>query len=165
MCNNDLLYICIFSNKFDLKQTIRVLHKIYKTFGLSQFLYHLATLEPDENSWKVINAKISKFIWNKHLESNPARARITKEVLLTSTQQGGFGMIDLKEEVTALRLKRHFLLTCHNIHPMGGLIKRLVEDSTYFGLQPQLEIDEIVKLNMAALVRKRIEDCKVPLAN
>ncbi len=26
MCNNDLLYICIFSNKFDLKQTIRVLH-------------------------------------------------------------------------------------------------------------------------------------------
>jgi len=26
LCNNDVLYICIASNKFDLKQTIRVLH-------------------------------------------------------------------------------------------------------------------------------------------
>jgi len=28
LCNNDVLYIWILSNKFDLKQTIRVLHII-----------------------------------------------------------------------------------------------------------------------------------------
>jgi hypothetical protein len=30
MCNDDMLYICIFSNKLDLNQTIRVLHIIAK---------------------------------------------------------------------------------------------------------------------------------------
>jgi hypothetical protein len=29
LCNNDVLYICITSNKFDLKQAIRVLHTYY----------------------------------------------------------------------------------------------------------------------------------------
>jgi hypothetical protein len=29
LCNNDVLYILILSNKFDLKQTIRVLHTLY----------------------------------------------------------------------------------------------------------------------------------------
>jgi hypothetical protein len=28
LCNDDMLYICIFSNKFDLNKTIRVLHSI-----------------------------------------------------------------------------------------------------------------------------------------
>jgi hypothetical protein len=28
LCNNDVLYICIFGNKFDLKLTIRVLHSL-----------------------------------------------------------------------------------------------------------------------------------------
>ncbi len=31
MCNNDVLYIWILSNKFDLKQTIRVLHNTFKS--------------------------------------------------------------------------------------------------------------------------------------
>ncbi len=147
------------------KRNLSILGKIqiYKTFGLSQFLYHLAVLEPDENSWKTINAKISKFIWNKNWASNPAPARIKKEVLLTPVQQGGFGMIDIKEVTTALRLKRHFQLISHNVHPMSELIRKLIEDSTYLGLQPQLEIDEIVTLNMVALHKKRIQDCKVPL--
>ncbi len=39
-----MLYICIFSNKFDLKQTIRVLHKPYPiTFRLITGIHSLRT--------------------------------------------------------------------------------------------------------------------------
>lgn len=36
--------------------------QIYKTYGLSQFLYHLSVIEPDQESWKKINKTINKFI-------------------------------------------------------------------------------------------------------
>jgi hypothetical protein len=81
--------------------------QIYKTFGISQFLYHLTIIEPDFDIWKNINKKVNKFLWNKVYSANqvPAPARIKKETLLAPITYGGFGMIDLNEVVSAVRLK------------------------------------------------------------
>ncbi len=138
--------------------------QIYKTFGLSQYLYHLSVIEPDPQTWKDIYKKIDKFIWNKYYISTQAQApfRIKKEVLLTPTREGGFGMIDLKEVVTSLRLRRHFYLRRHRIHPISLVIAKLVEETGYIGTSPLLDVDEITALNLTALSDKRIRDLKMP---
>ncbi len=136
--------------------------QIYKTFGVSQFLYHLAVIEPDTVSWKAIYSTISKFLWNKKMVNNQAPARIKKATLMAPIKLGGFGMIDLKEVVIALRLKRHFYLLQHNVHPLHILLRKLTENVTYLGQKPALEIDEIVGLNLLTLKEKRIKDCIAP---
>jgi hypothetical protein len=137
--------------------------QIYKTFGLSQFLYHLAVCELGDNDWKAIYNKIYKFLWNRNYAGNLAPDRIKREVLYSSIKRGGFGMLDIKEVVTALRLHRHFiLLRNNNLHPMSELIAKLSEGIGYLGIKPLLEVDEILKLNLKALNLKRLNDYKAP---
>ncbi len=136
--------------------------QIYKTFGLSQFLYHLAVIEPDAGSWKEINNKIAKFLWNRNYMGNQAPARIKKEILLTPVSRGGFGLVDVKEVVTALRLKRHFYHLEQRIHPMAFLLNKLLEDTDYLSAKPGLNIDEITNQNMTVLREKRLSDCVAP---
>jgi len=136
--------------------------QIYKTFGISQFLYHLAVVEPSPLMWKEINCKINKFLWNKNMANNSAPVRIKKSTLLAPIKLGGFGMIDLKEVVTALRLKRYFYLLKYNVHPLHLLLRKLTENITYLEADLAVNIDEIVHQNLLALKDKRIKDCNAP---
>jgi hypothetical protein len=146
------------------KRNLSLLGKIqiYKTFGLSQFLYHLAVCEPTNAHWKAIHMRVNKFIWNKNYSGDLAPARIKNDVLYTSIDKGGFGMLSIKEVVTSLRLRRHFILLKHNVHPMSILIQKLMEDTGYLGGKPTLAIDDILELNMKTLSNKRMADYKVP---
>ncbi len=83
-------------------------------------------------------------------------------MLLTPIHRGGLGMVDIKEVVSSLRLRRHLYLCRHEIHPLSDLIKKLVAEAGYLGTQPQLDIDEVVKLNMMNYVKKKFRDCEVP---
>jgi hypothetical protein len=139
--------------------------QIYKTFGLSQFLYHLTIIEPELATWKDINKYVSKFLWNKYYGPNQpqAPARIKNEILLTPTVKGGFRMIDLKEVISSVRLRRHFILLKESIHPLSELLTKLLNGTCYLSTKPELEVDEIVGLNMQLLHKKRIRDCQAPI--
>jgi hypothetical protein len=136
--------------------------QIFKTFGLSQFLYHFATFEPTPNDWKAIQTRINKFLWNKNYANNLAPARIKKEVMYAPISIGGFGMIDIKEVVTSVRLRRHFALLQYNLHPLSDLLHKLTDEIGYLGTQPLLNIEEILTLNIKALSDKRKADCNGP---
>jgi hypothetical protein len=146
------------------KRSLTLLGKIqiYKTYGMSQFLYHLANFEPRKEDWKLINKKVNMFLWNKNYNNNtnPAPARIRKEVLVTPVNKGGFGMIDLTEAVTAMRLRRFFYLQSSPIHPLGELLEKLTDGVSYLNCKPNLDVDEIVNLSLEALRVKRTNDCK-----
>jgi hypothetical protein len=71
-------------------------------------------------------------------------------------------MIDIREVVTALRLRRHFLLIKSNIHPLSNLLKKLMLSTGYLGSAPCLDIEEIVACNMKVLSNKRKNDCNIP---
>jgi hypothetical protein len=137
--------------------------QIFKTFGLSQFLYHLATFEPTLINWKAIQTRINKFLWNKNYANNSAPSRIKKEIMYTPLKMGGFGMIDIKEVVTSLRLRRHFTLVKHHVHPLSELLSKLTEELGYLGTQPLLNIDEILNMNLKAISDKRKADCNAPV--
>ncbi len=146
------------------KRNLSLLGKIqiYKTFGMSQFLYHLSIFEPSQNQWKKLDDRIRKFLWNKKYEGNTAPARIKKYILEAPISSGGFGMIDIKQVVSAMRLRRHFLMTESNIHPMHELIHHLTQDNDYLDDRVELEIEEITKLNLTLLKNKKIGDYKAP---
>jgi zinc-binding in reverse transcriptase len=136
--------------------------QIYKTYGLSQFLYHLAIFEPDRKGWKNICDKIGKFIWNKNYEGNKAPNRIKNGVMLSDVEKGGFGLLDIKTVIQALRLKRHLKLLQEDVHPLHGLLTLLTKNNKYLLKKTELQIDEVTELNIRALTEKRIADCKAP---
>ncbi len=136
--------------------------QIYKTFGISQFLYHLGIFEPTQEMWKAINSRINRYIWNKHYNNNQAPMRIKKEVMLTPVSKGGFGMIDLWEVAAALRLRRHLFLVENSVHPLSKLICKLITDSGYLSNKTELSIDEILNQNLELLYKKKIADCQAP---
>jgi exonuclease III len=136
--------------------------QIYKTFGLSQFLYHLSILEPSSEMWKLIEKKINKFLWNRSYIGNLAPYRIKKTVVNTPVHRGGFGMVDIRQVTAALRLRRHFILIEQDVHPLHHFINRLVKADEYLNTSMELEIDEVVKANLNALKSKRLKDCQSP---
>jgi len=71
-------------------------------------------------------------------------------------------MININEVATSLRLRRHFYLCRHGIHPLCNLIEKLQANIGYLGAVPQLDIDEIVTVNSNALTKKRKKDCEAP---
>jgi len=147
------------------KRNLSLLGKIqiYKTFGLSQYLYHLSVLEPTPQLWKKIYDKIQKFLWNKTYSGNTAPSRIKKICLETPIHQGGFGMVDIKQVVTALRIRRHLTLVDTDIHPMHGLIHCLSNNEDYLSSKTHLDIDEVTNINLRVLQQKRFQDLQLPL--
>jgi exonuclease III len=148
------------------KRNLSLLGKIqiYKTFGLSQFLYHLSVYEPTQIIWKNVTARIHRFLWNKtyNLHANQAPVRIKRSTMEAPVKKGGFGMIDIKKVVTALRLRRHLTLINENVHPLHELINSLTADNDYFSTQVLLYIEEVTKLNLNVLQEKRLKDLEAP---
>jgi hypothetical protein len=73
---------------------------------------------------------------------------------LTPINRGGFGMVDLWEVVSALRLRRHLYLLNNNIHPLSELLRKLTEENDYLSLKPAVDIDVIVGSNLSVLHKK-----------
>jgi hypothetical protein len=146
------------------KRNLSLLGKIqiFKTFGMSQYLYHLNVFEPTTNLWKIINDKIRKFLWNKKYEGNTAPLRIKNSILETPIACGGFGMVNIKQVAAAMRLRRHFLLTESDLHPMHQFIKELTHENDYLDDKLELQIDEITQLNLTLLKNKRLCDYIAP---
>jgi len=146
------------------KRNLSLLGKIqiYKTFGLSQFLYHLSVLEPSGDMWKVIEKRINKFLWNKNYYGNTAPARIKKVIVNAPIMMGGFGMLDIRQVTAALRLRRHFILLEQNVHLLHQLLNCLINSEDYLATKLELEIDEVAKANLTVLQTKRFKDFEVP---
>jgi hypothetical protein len=136
--------------------------QIYKTFGLSQYLYHLSIFEPSVANWKTIHSRINKFLWNKAYTGNTAPCRIKKTILETEVQKGGFGMVEIKKVVTALRIRRHLWLLEYNVHPLHDLLHLLIDPGDYLCTKLELDIDEITQLNLLTLQAKRLKDYESP---
>ncbi len=146
------------------KRNLSLLGKvqIYKTFGLSQFLYHLSILEPSSNMWKQIDKRISKFLWNRNYTGNTAPYRIKKITMHTPTYKGGFGMIDIRQVVAALRLRRHLILIDYDVHPLHHLINCLVDTADYLSTNTEIDLDEVTCANLNVLRTKRLKDYESP---
>ena len=72
----------------------------------------------------MVNKLIYKFILNKTYSNNQAPHRIEDEIMHTSIDYGGFGMVKLYDLMIASRLKRYMLLLDKQVHPISDLQKQ-----------------------------------------
>ncbi len=71
-------------------------------------------------------------------------------------------MVDIRQVIAALRLRRHLLLVQHDMHPLHNLFQCLIDVDDYIGDKLELEIDEVAKLNLVILKNKRLRDYMAP---
>ena len=110
---------------------------IAKTFGISQIVYLMQTIKMNETEFKLFNATLYKFIWNKHYLAAKAPERVKREIVNKSIKLGGFGMLDVAELDASIKLRAlgRFLQTKH---PFLSMIKNKLNLSNFF--EPKLGI-------------------------
>ena len=123
--------------------------QIYKTFGLSQILYTLATVQITPPEEKSLTNLIYKFIWNKDMSTNKAPDRIKRNILLGKIKSLGFGMIDYKEVVKSIRIRNVIRLLNLKNTPLAKIIRANINTSliNVQNLHPIREpIDSAIKI-------------------
>ncbi len=129
--------------------------QIIKTFGMSQYLYTLAVTGLEEYQWKKANQLIYKFIWNKNYDVSPAPHRIKKQIMLTETDKGGFGMADLELTVKASHIRRYHQVMSSMVHPIAEL-QITLGATDYFRSKPNLDIDDVTTSVMKTLTEHNL---------
>ena len=78
---------------------------IAKTFGVSQAIYLMQSVSLKDEHYKKMNAVLYKFIWNRNYHAAKAPERVKREIVTSSTRNGGYGMIDIAELDNSLKLR------------------------------------------------------------
>ena len=104
---------------------------IVKTFGISQIIYIMQSMCLDQSDYKIFNALLYKFIWNRNYAAAKAPERIRREIMNKPTKLGGFGMLDISELDNSLKLKALGRLEGTN-HPMLKLLKQTLDFTNFF---------------------------------
>ena len=95
---------------------------ITKTFGISQLIFLMQSLELKSEHFKAINALLYKYIWNRHYLAAKAPERIKREIMTKPINKGGYGMLDIVALDDSLKLKALGRLATSS-HPFLMLLK------------------------------------------
>ena len=104
---------------------------ISKTFGISQIIYLMQSVELRESHIKMINSVLFKFLWNRHFTAAKAPERIKREIMYTPIKEGGFGMLDLMQLDKGIKIKGMGRLY-ESKHPFMKLIKDKTNFQSFF---------------------------------
>ena len=127
---------------------------IVKCFGISQIIYLMQTIALTPNDYKMINAMLYKFIWNRHYLAAKAPERIKREIVNKQVKYGGFGMLDISELDSSLKIKAIGRLI-ETRHPFLSLIKSRVDWSSYFEPKCGFKIDSMVTRGLELITSER----------
>ena len=121
---------------------------ISKTFGISQIVYLMQTIKLNETDFKLINATLYKYIWNRNYHAAKAPERVKREIVNKPINLGGFGMLDVAELDASLKIKAlgRFL---ESQHPFLKLVQGKLDLASYF--EPKLHF------NLERVLEKGVE--------
>ena len=104
---------------------------LLKTFGISQIIFLMQSMTLYQRHIKNLNEILYRFLWNKNFLAAKAPDRIKREIINTSTKEGGFGMLDICELDDSLKLKAYGRLMSTR-HPFLALVKNSVDYGNFF---------------------------------
>ena len=104
---------------------------ILKTFGISQLIYLMQSIELKPSDFKRINAILYRFLWNRNYLAAKAPDRIKREIINTAVKQGGFGMLNIVDMDKGIKLKALGRLM-ESLHPYMGVIRTKVRLENFF---------------------------------
>ena len=127
---------------------------IAKSFGISQIIYLMQTIDLKANDYKMINAILYKFIWNRHYMAAKAPERVKREIVNKPVKFGGYGMLDVIKLDESLKIKAlgRFLGTNH---PFLRIIKSKLDVSNFFEPRCDLTLDGMLNKGIELLKRDR----------
>ena len=124
------------------RRSLSLLGKILiaKTYGISQLVYVMQSVELKNCHYKLINNLLYKFIWNRHYLAAKAPERIKREIMCKPIKLGGFGMLDVADLDESLKIKSVGRLISSN-HPYITVLRRQSNLRNYFNPKSLIEID------------------------
>ena len=127
---------------------------ILKTFGISQIIFLMQSMELKDADIKALNLILYKFIWNRHFQAPKAPERIKRSIMNTPVKLGGYGMLDIAELDKSLKIKAIGRLFTTN-HPLLSILGNRLNKEDYF--QPRLltSIDSVATKGIEFLVEAR----------
>ena len=135
---------------------------ILKTYGISQIIYLLQCFALKCDEVKRLNAILYKFLWNRHFEAAKAPERISREIINTPIQKGGFGMLSVEELGIGLKLRAVGRLFGTR-HPMLSIIKDKLNIEEFFYPKISTNLDSIAidGINLLGESRRKLWDCEI----
>ena len=85
----------------------------------------------ENRHYKDVNSLLYKFIWNRHYSASKAPERIKRCIVTTPVKFGGFGMLDVEELDSSLKLRAIGRLLATK-HPFMTLLKAKVDLTSFF---------------------------------
>ena len=136
---------------------------IIKTFAFSQVIYLIQTMCLSEASYIRRNKVVYKYLWNKNFRALKAPDRIKRDIMLTPTRLGGFGMMDLKELGESLDLRSYGRLIVSD-HPFFKQVKDIINAENFFKVSVNAAANQKLTraLNLININRARIFKWTLP---
>ena len=127
---------------------------ISKTFGISQIVYLMQTIKLNENDFKLINATLYKYIWNRNYYAAKAPERVKREIVNKPIMLGGLGMLNVAELDASLKIKAigRFL---ESQHPFLELVKNKLDLTNYFEPKLTFKIEGVLDKGVELLKQDR----------
>ena len=104
---------------------------IVKTFGISQLIFLMQTVELKASHYKMINNIVYKFIWNRHYLAAKAPERIKREIMCKPVKLGGFGMLDVSILNESLKIKSIGRMATSD-HPFISILREKSSFGNFF---------------------------------
>ena len=127
---------------------------IVKTFGLSQLIYLLQSVELQPCHYKLINNLVYKFIWNRHYLAAKAPERIKRVIMCTPIKLGGYGMLDIMELDESLKIKA-IGRSLRTSHPFIKMLAEQTNLDCLFYPTCALKIDPVHRKGVTLLKESR----------
>ena len=115
---------------------------IVKTFGISQLVYLMQTLNLNETHYKKINAVLYKFIWNRNYLLSKAPERIKREIMIKPLRMGVYGMMDIVQLEASLKLRALGRLL-DTKHPFLSIVKNKIDLAQFFEPKCNTNLEEV----------------------
>ena len=127
---------------------------IVKSFGVSQIIYLMQSMELHECDYKKINALLFKFIWNRHYLAAKAPERVKREIVNKPIKYGGYGMLDVAKLDESLKIKALGRLT-NSLHPFLLKLKAKLDLKSFFDPKCGIDVDGVLNKGIQLLKRDR----------
>ena len=138
------------------KRNLSILGKILivKTFGISQMIFLMQSLNVNETDYKKWNALLYKFVWNRHYLAAKAPERIKRDITNKSIKLGGLGMLDIRALDEGLKLRALGRLKGSQ-HPFLKLLGGKLDESDFFFPKFELKLESVLSEGVQLLRNDR----------
>ena len=127
---------------------------IMKTFGISQLIFLMQSIELKPSDFKRVNALLYRFLWNRNYLAAKAPDRLKRDVINKPIKLGGFGMLDIAEMDRGIKLRALGRLM-QSSHPFLSRIRDKLSINRFFYPKVDTTLDAVTVIAVELMGSER----------